>query len=477
MLTRVLHELETQLGMDHATLMLLSGDGDELFVGAVGTLTAEAATHSRYSRGEGITGNVLITGKLAIVPRVSSSKNFQSRVHLRQVERGKEISFICVPVMLDSEVIGTLSADMPHEKIEVLNERARVLRIVASLVAFDVKTRRRQEMERGILEAENRRLQTELEEKFHPENIIGNGSAMKSLYHRMHQVAPSNTTVLIRGESGTGKELVATALHFSSQRANKPFVKVNCSALSETLLESELFGHEAGAFTDATQTRKGRIEEANGGTLFLDEIGDFSPTIQVKLLRVLQERELQRVGSNKTINVDIRVIGATNVNLEERIKSNEFRDDFYYRINVFPLFLPPLRERKDDILLLADHFVKKYAEKAGKAIPRFSTSATEAMYAYHWPGNVRELENCIEYAILVTTDGVIRQHNLPASLQLVEDEMPLANFTMSQRIQMLEKKLLLAALQSNKGNVAAAARELGITPRIARYKVKTLGIS
>ena len=221
---------------------------------------------------------------------------------------------------------------------------------------------------------------------------------------KIHQVAASDTTVLIRGESGTGKELVASAIHYTSPRAKKPFVKVNCAALNENLLESELFGHEKGAFTGASVRRAGRLEEAEGGTLFLDEIGDFSPAIQVKLLRVLQEREFERVGSNQTLKANVRIIAATNQDLEARSSEGQFRQDLYYRINVFPIMLPPLRERKDDILLLADHFVAKYAKKMGKDVRRISTPAINMMLAYHWPGNVRELENCIEYAVLLSND-------------------------------------------------------------------------
>ena len=269
---------------------------------------------------------------------------------------------------------------------------------------------------------------------------------------------------------------MASAIHYSSRRSQKPLVKVNCAALNEGLLESELFGHEKGAFTGALFERDGRLDEAEGGTLFLDEVGDFSPAIQVKLLRVLQEREFERVGSNKTVKADVRVIAATNQDLEARVSDGLFRQDLYYRINVFPIFLPPLRERKHDILLLADHFVAKYSKKMGKEVRRISTPAINMMFAYHWPGNVRELENCIEYAVLLSNDGVIHGHNLPPTLQLPEPSEASNAGLLKARVRVLERDMLVDALKSSGGSITAAARQLGITPRMVRYKLKHLGI-
>jgi Nif-specific regulatory protein len=299
---------------------------------------------------------------------------------------------------------------------------------------------------------------------------------MRDVYLKIQQVAASDTTVLIRGESGTGKELVASAIHYRSHRSQKPLVKVNCAALSEGLLESELFGHEKGAFTGALYAREGRLEEAGGGTLFLDEIGDFSPAIQVKLLRVLQEREFERVGSNHTLKADVRIVAATNQDLEAKMANGLFRNDLYYRVNVFPIFLPPLRERKDDILLLADHFVSRYSKKMSKTIRRISTPAINMMFAYHWPGNVRELENCIEYAVLLSDDGVIHGHNLPPTLQLPEPSESSETGLLKTRVQILERDMLTDALKSCDGSIKAAAHQLGITPRMVRYKLKNLGM-
>jgi Nif-specific regulatory protein len=279
------------------------------------------------------------------------------------------------------------------------------------------------------------------------------------------QVAPSDATVLITGESGTGKELVASEIHRQSKRAKQAFIKVNCAALPESIIESELFGHEKGAFTGALNQRKGRFELAQGGTIFLDEIGDLSPQIQVKLLRVLQEREIERVGGNQPIKVDVRLIAATNRNLEADIKNGRFREDLFYRLNVFPIHIPPLRERKSDIILLADFFAEKYAQKNGKLIKRISSPALDLLSSYHWPGNVRELENCIERAIILSTDNVIHSYHLPPSLQSAQSTQTEPTTTLEAALSRLEKELIIEALKITGGNMAAAARRLGITER------------
>jgi len=476
MLVTVLDELEKKMGMVRGTVMLLMPDGKELVVEAARDISFQHRRQLRYQRGEGIIGFVVQTSQPALISRVSQEPRFTNRIYQRQPEEAEEVSFICVPIILGSEVVGTLSVDLPLQEADFLEERSRFLGIVASMIAYDVKSRRLETLQRQNLETENLRLRIALEERFRPENIIGNSKAMREVYLRIHQVASANTTVLLRGESGTGKELVASAIHYSSPRAQKPLVKVNCAAINEGLLESELFGHEKGAFTGAFYDRAGRIDEAEGGTLFLDEISDFSPALQVKLLRILQEYEYERAGSNKTFKADIRVIVATNRDLEACVDAGTFRQDLFYRINVFPIFLPPLRERKDDILLLADHFVTKYSHKMGKEIRRISTPAINMMFAYHWPGNVRELENCIEYAILLSSDGVIHGHNLPPTLQMPEASDVAPAGSLKSRVNLLEKDMITDALKSTHGNVSIAARLLGITPRMVRYKMKKLGI-
>jgi len=475
-LSAVLDILHSELGMARATVTLLSLDGKELVIDLGHDLSERRRRAVRYRSGEGVIGRVVQTGKPAIVPKVSDEPAFLDRLHKRRKTVDEEISFICVPIMLGTEVVGALSADRPYDPDHSLADDARLLSIVAGMIANDVKARRTAAAERQALEEENLRLRNELEDRFRPENIIGNSGAMREVYRAIHQVSDSDSTVLIRGDSGTGKELVAHAIHYSSPRADAPFVKVNCAALSENLLESELFGHEKGAFTGAIQARQGRIEEAGGGTLFLDEIGDFSPTTQVKLLRVLQEKEFERVGSNRSRKANVRVICATHRDLEQMTEAGTFRQDLYYRINVFPIFLPPLRERKDDILLLADHFVELCARRMGKDMRRISTPAINMMVAYHWPGNVRELENCIERATLLSTDGVVHGHHLPPTLQTSEASETVGEGTLAERVDVFERDIIVDALKRTGGNMAEAGRDLGVTPRVLRYKVRHLDI-
>jgi Nif-specific regulatory protein len=378
-------------------------------------------------------------------------------------------------VLVGTEALGSLTAETVRTQPDELHVLERFLTIVAAMLAVDVSHRTILERERTQLAKENVRLRDALGEKLGPERIIGSSRPMRDVYARISQVAGSDTTVLIRGESGTGKELVASALHYASPRSKGPFVRVNVAALGESLLESELFGHEKGAFTGALQSRIGRIEEAQGGTLFLDEVGDFSPIAQVKLLRVLQEREFERVGSNRTIHADVRIIAATNRNLEQAVTDGVFRNDLYYRINVFPLNIPPLRARRGDILLLANHFAEIFARRMKKAIARISTPAIDALLSYHWPGNVRELENAIEHAVLLATDDVIFEHNLPPTLQLPHATTRPAS-SLALRVESLERDMIQDALKRTGGNVAAAARELGLTARVTRYKMKILGL-
>jgi Nif-specific regulatory protein len=299
---------------------------------------------------------------------------------------------------------------------------------------------------------------------------------MRQVYEQIAQVAQTNTTVMIRGESGTGKELIAHALHYNSPRAGKPFVKVSCAALPETLIEAELFGYEKGAFTGAQQRKQGRFDLAEGGTLFLDEIGELNLASQVKILRVLQEREFERLGGTETVRVDVRLVVATNRDLEASIAEKQFREDLYYRLNVFSIFMPPLRDRKPDIMLLADHFLAKYARQHKRQIRRISTPAIDMLVSYHWPGNVRELENTLERAV-VTCDGqVIHGHHLPPTLQTAEASGTVGQTSLCDAVEQYEKDLIVDALKSARGNRAKAARLLGSTERIIGYKVRKYGI-
>ncbi len=328
--------------------------------------------------------------------------------------------------------------------------------------------------ERNRLLTENRDLREALHERIRIEGIIGESGRMQEVFSLVRRVAPSEATVLIRGESGTGKELIAQAIHYASPRASRSLVRLNCAALPETLLESELFGHEKGAFTGAYTTRKGRFEMANGGSLFLDEIGDLRLHLQAKLLRVLQEKEFERVGSSRPIPVDVRILAATHRDLEKLIQEGQFREDLYYRLNVVTVVLPPLRERRQDIPPLLDHLVKKFAEKNSKSIKGFTQGARDALLRYDYPGNVRELENIVERATVITRDEVIGRSDLPLTVQASEKaEDKGTNITAV--VEGLERKMIKEALAQSDGVQTRAADKLGITERALRYKLKKYG--
>ncbi|HDP97567.1 MAG TPA: sigma-54-dependent Fis family transcriptional regulator [bacterium] len=328
------------------------------------------------------------------------------------------------------------------------------------------------------LEREVSDLRSELKRKYAFDNIIGQSGVINDVFKSMEKVVNSNVTVLIQGESGTGKELIARAIHYHSKtRANKPFVAVNCTALPESLLESELFGHEKGSFTGAHGRRIGKFEQADTGTIFLDEIGMMSPATQAKVLRVLQEREFERVGGSEMIKVDVRVISATNRDLEEAMKNSEFREDLYYRLSVFPIKLPPLRERKEDIPLLAAHFLKKYSDQENKHLESISSDALELLMAYNWPGNVRELENAIERAAVLTNTDEITAKDLPPAVRSIgEKKIYESDSTLSGWIEKLEEEALRQALLENEGNISKTAKKLGIGRATIYRKAKKYGL-
>ncbi len=386
---------------------------------------------------------------------------------------GRGMALFIEPVMLEGRPVAVLAAE--SDPADAAGHQ--FLRVVASLLTHAFKVESAIRAERRKLADETTHLRQELKERYDFSQIIGNSSAMRQVYDQVSQVARSNATVLLRGESGTGKEMIAHAIHYNSLRSKRPFIKVNCAALPETLIESELFGFEKGAFTGADRLKKGRFEMADGGTLFLDEIGDLPPQTQVKLLRVIQEREIQRLGGTETIRVNVRFITATNQNLEEEIAAGSFREDLYYRLNVFTIFLPPLRERKSDILLLAEHFLEKYAREHGKEIKRISTPAIDMLTSYHFPGNVRELENVIERAVLVCDEQVIHGHHLPPTLQTAENSGTVTQLSLTNAVENFERDLIQDALKTARGNVAKAARLLDSTERILGYKIKKYGIA
>jgi Nif-specific regulatory protein len=471
----VLKIIARYLGIQRGSLTLLNRDTGEISIEAAYGLSPSQQRKGRYRVGEGVIGQVFQTGKPAVIPKVSEEPRFLNRTGA--IDRNsRELSYISVPIKLENRVIGALSIDTPFVAGAPLQGVVRLLSIIGSMVSQAVKLRQKAQEERRQLIEENLRLTEELKDRFKPSNIIGNSSAMQEVYDLIAQVSGSEATVLIRGESGTGKELVAHAMHYASRRAGKPFIKVNCAALPESVIESELFGHEKGAFTGAIAARKGRFELADGGTLFLDEVGDLSQTLQIKLLRVLQEREFERVGGTSTTKVDVRVIAATNSDLEKLIEQGRFRQDLYYRLNVFPIHIPPLRERKTDILLLADYFVEKYSKANHKDVRRISTPAIDMLMAYHWPGNVRELENCIERAVLLSDDDVIHGHRLPPTLQTAEASGTAFRGRLKGALEGVERELILDALKSSRGNMSRAAKALGISERIMSLRVSKFGI-
>jgi Nif-specific regulatory protein len=388
----------------------------------------------------------------------------------------EDMSFLCVPILMDGASAGTLAVEMPCMAKQDAERMVKVLRIIASMVSQAVRILRLVEGERQRLVQENSQLREELRERYELTNIVGNSGPMRRVYEQVAQVVGTGATVMILGESGTGKELIAHALHHHSPRAGKPFVRVNCAALPETLVETELFGHERGAFTGAQARRKGKFEHADGGTLFLDEIGELSPSTQAKLLRVLQGREFERLGGNETVRVDVRLLTATNKDLERALADGTFREDLYYRLNMFTIHVPPLRERRSDVLLLAEHFVEKYTRVHQRTIRRISTPAIDMLMAYHWPGNVRELENTIERAVLVADGDVIHGHHLSPTLQTAEASGTVVSRSLGEAVEVFESNLIQDALKSTRGNRAKAARLLATTERILSYKVRRYGI-
>jgi Nif-specific regulatory protein len=417
-----------------------------------------------------VTDQVIRTGRSVVIPDIDHEPLLKAKLGDRS--RPGHRSFIAVPILLNRRPAGALTVELAFKSERLYDRSAKFFGVVASMIGQALKVQKLIEAERQRLVDENVHLRQELRERYDFSNLVGTSNAIRQVYEQVAQVARTSTTVLIRGESGTGKELIAHAIHYNSLRARKPFVKVSCGALPDTLMESELFGYEKGAFTDAHARRKGRFELAEGGTLFLDEIGDINLPTQVKLLRVLQEREFERLGGTETVKVNVRLIAATNKALEPAIEGGTFREDLYYRLNVFTIFVPPLRERKTDILLCADHFLQKFAREHGKAIRRIATPAIDMLMSYHWPGNVRELENTIERAVLVCDGHAIHAHHLPPTLQTATSSDSYVSQSLKDATDAYERDVIQDALKTARGNRARAARMLQTTERILNYKVR-----
>ncbi len=484
LLEQILRILREKLMFSQGALCLLQGD--ELVIEASYGLSNAEKARGTYRLGEGVTGQVGLTGDAAVLRDTARCSAFLNRTGA--IPGGMSESFLCVAIKHGGAIIGTLSLSFPILPQGTLDKLLRLLEIVANILADAVASVREQMTERLMQERETERMRIELGESAGFANIVGHSSAMRAVYLEMAKVADSSATVLLLGESGTGKELLAQAIHYASDRKDGPFVPVNCAALPEGLIESELFGHEKGAFTGAIKQRIGRFEEASSGTLFLDEIGDLPVQTQVKLLRVLQERVFERVGSQHAIRTQARIIAATSRNLERMMSEGLFREDLYYRLAVLPIVVPPLRSRKVDIVSLADFFLAKYNKLHHKNVRRLSTPAIDMLMSYHWPGNVRELENMIERVVIMSTSSVINAIDLPASLQTAaatgtEELLPNRSTASKEGTPMealtasFEAELITDALKYTHGNMSAAARRLHTTLRKLNYRAKKLRIA
>ncbi len=501
MLESVMDVLSRRLGLTRGTIVLRQPATNELWIAYAHGLSPAERRRGSYKLGEGVTGCVAQTGEANAIPDIRKDPRFLDKTRARKPDEiDRPVSFICVPLRTEDGVLGALSGDRDFVSEEVLKKDLRLLSIVASIVSQTITINRVVAREKESILAQNVELRRGLHERFQAEGIVGASGAMREVLATVATVAPSNASVLVYGETGTGKELVARAIHYNSQRADEPFITLNCGALPDSLLESELFGHVRGAFTGAVEERKGRFELATGGTIFLDEVGDVSPRLQVRLLRVLQERQFERVGGSETIDVDVRIVAATNKDLEKEVREGRFREDLYYRLNVVPLYLPPLRGRREDIPLLVEHFLEVHSKANEKEVTKLSHEVLDLLVSYPWPGNVRELENAIERAVVMCSRGEITRDLLPLSVKAfagsqigqggrptevgirrtlssycsdVEDMTPVY----SGLVRLVDEVVIRQALRVSGGSQRQAAARLGISRTTLRKKMKFLGFT
>jgi Nif-specific regulatory protein len=471
-LTSVMRTLATMLDMQRGCVFLLEPGSEKMRIVAAHGLTKEEIERGNYRIGEGIVGRVLESNSPMFVPDIGDEPMFLNRTGSRPRKSG--ISFLCIPIALKGKALGVISVDRIYsEEHGGVDDDLRVLNIISSLIAQFVK------LWEAYREADREResLKIELKERYSLPNLVGESPGFQAVLKSVLKVADTEATVLVLGESGTGKELIARTLHFESRRAKKPFVAVNCAALPSNLLEVELFGCEKGAFTGATAKRTGRFETAQGGSIFLDEIGELPIELQAKLLRVLEDRTFERVGSSVPIKANVRVIAATNRNLVDEIKRGNFREDLYWRLNVVPIVLPPLRDRAGDVLILANYFSEKFNRAYGKGVA-LSPEAMEAFVAYSWPGNIRELANTLERLIIMSEGDSIGVDDLPyrvrhGSSEPERHEVSAASGdSLRSEVLTLERERILKALKDNGYVQSKAARSLGITPRQLGYRIK-----
>ncbi len=489
----IMHET---LRMERATLVLLDEGSRRLVIRASYGLTKTEQSRGIYKSGEGIIGKIYETCYPCVVPDIHNEPLFLNRTGARTHLPKGEISFIGVPVVLLDNPVGVLTVDRLFGPEVSFEEDVRFLTVVAMLIGQFLNLHQAIAQKERVLVEENVSLKAELRYRYSHHGIIGQSKAIQEVFRAIDKVAPSRATALLLGESGTGKELVARAIHEASPRREHPFIKVNCAALPENLLESELLGHEKGAFTGALAMKKGRFELADGGTLFLDEIGEMPIGLQAKLLRVLQERQFERLGGSRTISVDVRIIAATNRSLEEAVAGGLFRPDLYFRLSVVPILLPPLRERREDIPILAEHFLRESNRNNGRTV-RLSRPVTHFFQAYDWPGNVREMQNLMERLVIMTDQDTVQLCDLPSYMtdepirlgtptaargeRAAQDTRPIGNSSGMARVSArhlrdLEREEIEAALVRHGWVQARAARELGLTARQVGYKIRKYGL-
>ena len=470
-LSKTMRVLGDFLEMERGSVFLLDQNSRELKIVAAHGLTKEQIERGKYRIGEGIVGRVIEKGTPLVIPNVGEEPLFLNKTGARIGKGG--ISFLCVPISFKGSAIGVLSVDrIFKDQTITVDEDIRVLEIIGSIIAQYVM------LWRHFQDSEDEKeiLKLQLKGKYSLPNIIGTSDKMKEVFESVHRVADSKATVILYGESGTGKELIAKSVHYMSPRAKSAFIKFNCASIPEGLLESELFGHEKGAFTGAVNIRKGRFELAHGGTILLDEVGDLPINLQPKILRVLQEREFERVGGEKTIKVDVRLIAATSRNLEELVAKGRFREDLFYRLNVVPIFMPALRERKEDIPLLVEFFLRRFNEENNKHLS-ISPEALRVLIEYAWPGNVRELENTMERLVVMSGRDSIKPSDLPINLKLPSPEEVMQKESLRAGIEDIEKSSIIEALEKTGWVQAKAARMIGLTPRQIGYKIKKYGLA
>ncbi len=474
-LEAILKILADSLSMKRGAFSFIEEDSGLLVISASHGLTPQEKNRGVYRMDEGVTGRIFSTGKPFIVPDIAKEPLFLDKTGSRSMEKGR-ISFVGVPITLQGITVGVLTVDRLFEQDISFEEDIRLLSIVAAMVGQFVSLNRQVRDREENLRRENQSLKTRLSSSFQRFFIVGKSSSMLQIRQMMEKVAPTRATVLLLGESGTGKTLIADIIHELSERGKYPFIKVNCASLPENLLESELFGYEKGAFTGAVRSKPGRFEEAHKGTIFLDEIGEMPAGLQAKLLRFLQERDFERLGGNKTYRVDVRVIAATNKDLEKEVQEGRFREDLYYRLNVFPMRVPSLRERREDIPALINHFLDKVAREYGRRLV-LSKSSLDYLVAYEWPGNIRELENLVEKLSIMSEGQMVELKDLPSGM-LQEKLHPGQGQEQDRNHSLLdmEKKEVLSALQRNSWVQSRAARDLGLTQRQMSYRINKFNL-